>query len=493
MCEGTVEAHIKHEGVYLVKDNASGLTKPVPADFVRRIAEVGKHGNVPPTSAPAPANGPVDSFAAEVAGERMAEPQTAVASNVPPPTQAQLEQLGKLLGGATVKMSVAPSSNRSKPATTAHTHAQMTLSNNNSEQHKIQYDMQQSTYNIPQQKQMFQQQFRQQSQLSIPYDTRQDEETCPPPPQPHPTDRLQRRRPTTACATAAHKCGQCNPCRHFLRGKCDRKECNFCHHDEDLDGRAPGTKVDLGAAGRGQRRTATPHEEDLDPWTTNDPWASKQHQGGIMYPVFEWEEDAREDRPSMPENFEVFNHSANRLEGMEGLLVDTGSKDNLTGGAFVERQSEQAKRHGHLTRWEKLTKPKLLSGVGRGQEECTHQATVPGALQEGDLAVYKATVLQGEAAPVPRLYGLEPMAERNTFVGTRTGYLHEVPIGMEHLIRWPQGTVHRRCVKTRSGHWCLPVSYWQNLKQHSHVDQAFPTSSAAAAVAPGGPSPPSYQ
>ena len=195
----------------------------------------------------------------------------------------------------------------------------------------------------------------------------------------------------------------------------------------------------------------------------------------------------------MTENAEVFNHSATRLDGMEGLLVDTGSRDNLTGGAFVERQSEQAKMHGHHTQWEKLTKPKLLSGVGRGQEECTHQATVPGALQEGDLATYKATVLQGEAAPVPPLYGLDPMAERNTFVGTRTGYLHEVPIGMEHLIRWPQGTVHRRCVKTRSGHWCLPVSYWHNLKQHSHVDQAFPTSFAAAAVLPRRPSTPSYQ
>ena len=209
----------------------------------------------------------------------------------------------------------------------------------------------------------------------------------------------------------------------------------------------------------------------------------------MTYPVFEWEEDEEEKQDSRTDvnTAQVYNHSATRLEGEEGLLIDTGSKYNLTGSDFVERQSHQARQHGYDTTWRMLTKPKILAGVGKGQEESTDVATVRGIVQTGDVVEYQAPVLRGAASAVPPLYGLEPMAQRNTYVGTRSGVLHEVPIGKEHLIQWPEGTVHRQCTKARSGHWCLPVSHWKKLKPHTTVTQVFPIQSGKE------PSPQPYQ
>ena len=155
----------------------------------------------------------------------------------------------------------------------------------------------------------------------------------------------------------------------------------------------------------------------------------------------------------------MYNHSATRLEGEEGLLIDTGSKDNLTGRDFVERQTYQAGQHGYKTTLRKLTKPNILAEVCKGQEECTDIATVRGIVQTGDVVEYQAPVLRGAASAVPPLYGLEPMAQRNTYFGTRSGAQHEVPFDREHSIQWPEGTVHRQCTKARSGHWCLQVSH----------------------------------
>ena len=144
------------------------------------------------------------------------------------------------------------------------------------------------------------------------------------------------------------------------------------------------------------------------------------------------------------------SHASTRLpDGKEGLLIDTGSRGSLTGGAFIARQSKAAPK-GHPTKWERLDKPKLLSGVGDGTKKCTWSATVHGVDRKGYVVSYTAPVIDadddGELSAVPPLYGLFPMAERNTFMGTRAGVLHEVPEGMEDQIIWPKGTIHRRCV-----------------------------------------------
>ena len=55
------------------------------------------------------------------------------------------------------------------------------------------------------------------------------------------------------------------------------------------------------------------------------------------------------------------------------------------------------------------------------------------------------------------LLGLASMAEKNMFIGTKTGMLHMVPLDREDDIVWPEGTRNLQCVKATSGHWILPI------------------------------------
>ncbi len=152
-------------------------------------------------------------------------------------------------------------------------------------------------------------------------------------------------------------------------------------------------------------------------------------------------------------------YAATRLEGeREMLLVDTGTKDNVTGRAFIEKQDAAAPK-GHPTIWKRLPKPKQLAGVGNGTQKCTFSATVHGVDDQGRVNSYTSQVIDSdpeESSELPALYGMDPMASRNTFVGTRKGVLHEVPAGLEDQIGWPVGTVHRKCTRAPSGHMLLP-------------------------------------
>ena len=203
-----------------------------------------------------------------------------------------------------------------------------TIGNNKNVQHEHHQEHEQSFAQMP----------TSQIYASLQSSTQSETRNNHPPPAPHPVPRPQRSVNET-CSSAAHKYGHCEPCRHFLKGDCKHKECRFCHHPEDLD-----------------------------PLTEEDPCKQSQFPGWLTYPVFEWEEDEEGnlDKQTGVSTAPVYNHSATRLEGEEGLLIDTGSKDNLTGSDFVERQTYQASRYGYDTTWQKLTKPKILAGVGKG-------------------------------------------------------------------------------------------------------------------------------
>ena len=201
-----------------------------------------------------------------------------------------------------------------------------------------------------------------------------------------------------------------------------------------------------------------------------------------LYPVFEWNEDSDTEAAGSPQPADVvkasaFNHSTTRIPGKEGLLVDTGAVDNLTGADFVVRQSAAAAQRGLPTQWEILRKPKRMSGVGDGTKLCTHQATVHGAIAGGALTSYTAPVIPGTPSPTPPLYGLRSMAAENTYFGTRTGLMALVPVEEEDQIVWPPGTRFLQCEAAPSGHWLLVMSEWNdNHGPQTQVTQAFPVS-----------------
>ena len=188
------------------------------------------------------------------------------------------------------------------------------------------------------------------------------------------------------------------------------------------------------------------------------------------YVVFEWEEDAAQN--TLQDEVPTYLHGSTHIAGKEGLLIDTGAVDNLTGADFVFRQGAAADQHGLETQWQLLDKPKRMSGVGDSTKECTHQATIHGRLADGTLVSYTAPVLPGQPSPVPPLYGLHSMAKDNTYFGTRSGTMAMVPDGLEKDIVWPPGTRFRQCEKAPSGHWLLVVSHWGSKDGDGHFATA---------------------
>ena len=144
----------------------------------------------------------------------------------------------------------------------------------------------------------------------------------------------------------------------------------------------------------------------------------------------------------------AYSHGSARIPGKEGLLPDTGACGNLQGLDHVQRVSMLVEKHGRKVKWEKLVKPKHVAGVGDNTKACAHQAVLPICLKGGVESSFAAPVIDGG---VPALYGLDSMAEENTYYGTRDGILAMVPDGMETQIKWPAGTRFIQMEKAPSG------------------------------------------
>jgi len=201
-------------------------------------------------------------------------------------------------------------------------------------------------------------------------------------------------------------------------------------------------------------------------------------------PVFSWEEeDILESGKAVvhtgPEpgpnsnSTHAYIHGSTNIPGKEGLLVDTGAWENLSGGASINRQAAAAEKAGHKTEWKRLAKPRNVSGVGGRARTCTHQAEVPGRLTNGAIIKYATPVIpdeeSGEPSTVPSLYGLRSMEEENTFFGTRNGLMAMVPDGRENEIVWPEGTRFIQCERAPSNHWLITVNNWDvDVSKHKY-------------------------
>ena len=204
--------------------------------------------------------------------------------------------------------------------------------------------------------------------------------------------------------------------------------------------------------GKGKRWVRKDRERDLD--EDED------------FPVFSWEEEDYTEmivQTGPDTHSKAYNHSATRIPGVEGLLLDTGAFDNLSGDGPIQRQAEIAREHGHQVEWHKLPKTKNVSGVGGAAKSCTHKASVPGILENGMKINYHTPVIPD--SEVPSLYGLDAMAKTNTYVGTKTGKLAMIPNGTDDQIIWPPGTTFIQCRKAPSQHWILTTSNWSRAKQ----------------------------
>jgi len=269
---------------------------------------------------------------------------------------------------------------------------------------------------------------------------------------------------------ALHRAGKCTPCPRRI---CNADDCDYCHEphperrDEAYDKLMSKLKRKSPNAESTDQTDSPLIDLDTPDRTSKDGCDQLIPDHDEPIPIeyesvmacFEWEEDVVTTTSTL-ERHEVFSHSTAQLIGEEGLLVDTGAVNNVSGMEFIKRQTKASEQYGYHTTWEQLDKVQHMSGVGDNTKMCTHQATITGILSTGELMQYSAPVIPGNPSPVPPLYGLKSMAKENTFVGTRQGNLAMVPDGKEEEIVWPKGTRFIQMKKAPSGHWLIPISNW---------------------------------
>ena len=147
----------------------------------------------------------------------------------------------------------------------------------------------------------------------------------------------------------------------------------------------------------------------------------------------------------------------------DGLLIDCGAIGKCTGDIPVEHHDAKAAKYGlsPSTR-EPREGAMTIAGVGAGTNTAVENSKIRGVLATGDTLDFTAATLPD--SDIPMLLGLASMAEKNIYIGTKTGLLHMVPPELEGQIRWPEGTRSLQCVKAASGHWILPIDRFEQRK-----------------------------
>ena len=157
-------------------------------------------------------------------------------------------------------------------------------------------------------------------------------------------------------------------------------------------------------------------------------------------------------------------HMRARLKGTdrEGLLIDIGARDNLTGEAWVRRVGNILSKHGLNVEASPMEHPLTVEGVGAGSQECREQARVPMMLATGDSGTYVAPVIPN--SEVPALLGMVTLENRRALVDVAGRKLHFLGEGDYTL---PPGTTTLNLEKTESGHLMLPITEFATVGPHS--------------------------
>ena len=110
-------------------------------------------------------------------------------------------------------------------------------------------------------------------------------------------------------------------------------------------------------------------------------------------------------------------HTRVRLSGeREGLLVDLGAHDNLTGSEWVERVNAWLKKHhpSESIQTSKLGRTISIEGVGTNPDRCENAVRVPLHMADGESATFDAPVIPNSS--VPALLGMRSLAAKRAVV-----------------------------------------------------------------------------
>jgi len=151
-------------------------------------------------------------------------------------------------------------------------------------------------------------------------------------------------------------------------------------------------------------------------------------------------------------------HTRVRLSGdREGLLVDLGAHDNLTGSRWVERVQSWLHRNvpEQTVQSTPLKRNITIEGVGSKPDQCARSVSVPLHLESGERASYNAPVI--ENSDVPALLGMKSLSAKRAIVDV-SGKTISFPGPGKAEIKLPPGSKQYKLEETPTGHLLLPVT-----------------------------------
>jgi hypothetical protein len=153
-------------------------------------------------------------------------------------------------------------------------------------------------------------------------------------------------------------------------------------------------------------------------------------------------------------------HAEVRLPGTEreGILVDTGAIDNISGVNFVRRVEALAKRYRGKVTVTPLKETIGVSGVGKQADECTHEAVLPICLPDGRGGTFVTPVISNEQ--IPAIWGLKSMTEQRVVIDTRNKIM--ICMGLHgYKLEASPGSVTYKLEQSKTGHLFLPITEWK--------------------------------
>ena len=154
-------------------------------------------------------------------------------------------------------------------------------------------------------------------------------------------------------------------------------------------------------------------------------------------------------------------------EGREGLLVDTGAHDNLVGNLFVKRMLNILEKQGLLNqvKWQKLSKPINVSGVGKHSQVVDWQVTLPLKVIVNDApgdTTYTAPVVgtDDEPSTVPALWGIKSMRKQRAVIDLVNNEVHLCGPGRVR-VDTPHDTSTMKIEDSLSKHPLLPCTEFE--------------------------------
>ena len=151
-----------------------------------------------------------------------------------------------------------------------------------------------------------------------------------------------------------------------------------------------------------------------------------------------------------------FFHTAVRIPGHEGILLDTGAVDNLSGDKWCERVEQVASTHGQGSQWKDI-KSTPVEGVGSGASTISKEVVLPLCLPDKSSATFTTAVVS--SSELPALMGLNSISHHKILLDPfHKKAIFPGPGGFQ--LSLSPGSAVFELERASTGHLLLPVTCW---------------------------------